>query len=293
MNFLLATIAINEMEWLPSLYEQHKDWPGLVKWCFVEGADAVYAKANPELVSPEGLSTDGTTEFLADLARRDPRVIHIRHGIARHDSPDQGKCELRNVYWERAEQVKPDIVMVVDSDEFYTHDDQLRIDRILGKCSVRYQGWCFRQRHIWRPASIAHYPLFHAEVTGGYWNMHHYRAWRWRAGRKHRDNHNIPEGIALHDTHRYDGDPSNPQCQHLGFASSSAARVAKHKYYEERGEGKKDGREMYVACRLAWETWRPGDALPFDARVIPYWSDIPEIFQPVKEEPRCDSGHAG
>src|SRR4051794_7463634 len=38
MSVLLATLCINEMEWLPRLYEQHKDWPGMAGWVFVEAA---------------------------------------------------------------------------------------------------------------------------------------------------------------------------------------------------------------------------------------------------------------
>ena len=35
----LATLALNEMEWLPLLWEQHRAWPGMVRWVFVEAAD--------------------------------------------------------------------------------------------------------------------------------------------------------------------------------------------------------------------------------------------------------------
>jgi len=52
MSVLIGTICLNEMQWLPMLYEQHRYWPDLEKWVFVEGADRVYQQTNPELVSP-------------------------------------------------------------------------------------------------------------------------------------------------------------------------------------------------------------------------------------------------
>ena len=35
MRIMLATMCLNEMQWLPFLFKQHKDWPGLVSWTFV------------------------------------------------------------------------------------------------------------------------------------------------------------------------------------------------------------------------------------------------------------------
>ena len=68
MSIVLSTLCLNEMEWLDKLYAQHKDWVGLEKWIFVESADRVYAETNPDMVSSSGLSVDGTTEFLRELA---------------------------------------------------------------------------------------------------------------------------------------------------------------------------------------------------------------------------------
>ena len=81
MKLTLCTLVLNEMEWLSKLYEQHKNWPAVEKWIFVESADRVYAETNPDMVSTKGLSTDGTTEFLDELARSDSRVTHIKYGF--------------------------------------------------------------------------------------------------------------------------------------------------------------------------------------------------------------------
>lgn len=296
MSILLATLCLNEMEWLPSLVECHRAWPGLTHWTFVEATDRVYAATNPDRVSPEGLSVDGTSEFLADLASRDPRVTYIPHGFCGADDPAQGKVEARQRYLDAAEQVQPQFVVVVDSDEVYTHAAQRSITQAL--YLTQFSGahaWTFRQRHIWRPPSIADRPLFDLEVTGGYWSVPHTRAWRWEPGCRYRANHNWIEdrhGRFLHkkgSPARCDQTAGTPECIHLGFASSLASREAKHRYYVARGEGREPGRlgrrrQVYVDCRRSYETWQPGDVLPHGARVVKYNGPVPECFQ-QQEQP--------
>ncbi len=68
MKIALVTLALNEMEWIPRLWQQHKDWPELAAWVFVEAADREYARANPGMTTPEGFSIDGTMSFLGRLA---------------------------------------------------------------------------------------------------------------------------------------------------------------------------------------------------------------------------------
>ena len=70
-----------------------------------------------------------------------------------------------------------------------------------------------------------------------------------------------------------------PECIHLGFASDCTLRAAKHRYYIARGEGLSDGRQRYVDCRAAFETWRPGKKLPDKASVVNYTGPVPEVFQ--------------
>jgi hypothetical protein len=289
MKVFLATLCLNEMEHLPRLYEQHKNWPGLVEWVFVESADRYFQKVAPELVSNEGLSVDGTTEYLTSLAALDSRIRHIRFGFTEHSSdPAQGKVKARNAYLIAANEIKPDVVMVVDGDEFYSYADQAKVAGLITKYGAR-NAFMFRQRHIWHPASIgSNVPLFKAEVIGGYWDVVHCRCWRWLPGMHYDRNHNNPEdseGQFLKSLmKRCDYLPDMPQCIHLGFASNLANRQAKHEYYKHRGEGKEGGRlgrmrQMYVNCRRAYETWQPGDRLPHGARIIPYTGEIPEVFK--------------
>lgn len=294
MKLMLCTLCLNEMEWLPKLYEQHKDWPDVVSWVFVEAADEVYARTSPDMVSNEGLSVDGTSSFLSELASSgNPNVTYIPHGFSTHQRDmAQGKCEARNRYLEVADYVKPDFILVLDADEFYCRKDQERINQIFSASALRYNAFIFRWRSIWRPPSVADQPLFSQEVLGQVWSVPSCRGWRWSEGIRYSLNHNTPTmlgGISLGDGNRfmrYDQlTPHSydlgqfPQCIHLGFTASLKTRAAKHRYYEARGEGTTDHRGKFVDCRRAFETWEPGQTLPHGAKVVPYDGPIPECFQ--------------
>ncbi len=280
MSILLATLVLNEMEHLPKLYEQHKDWPGLDVWVFVESADKIYAQANPTMVSPEGLSVDGTTEYLSELTSSDSNLIHIKHGRSEHSNAAQGKCSSRQRYLDVAESVKPDFIFVLDADEYYTRLAQWEISDVMHW--ERKDASCFAQQHIWRPPSIADQPLFQYEVVGGFWGIPHCRGWRWQPGLRYSKNHNTPETkpgkLLTSGLERYDQDSNCPKCQHLGYASSLKTREAKHHYYIARGEGADRKRAWYTVSRAAFETWEPGQALPRRAKVIKYTGNIPEVF---------------
>lgn len=287
MSVLLGTLCLNEMQWLPHLYEQHKDWPGLKKWVFVESADVVYAEANPDMVTPDGLSTDGTTDFLRDLAARDSRIVHIPMGLSRHKDKAQGKCESRNKYMDIAHNEHPSFVIVLDADEFYPKFFQDNFEKEYAK-QIHYSGFCFKHREVWRPPSISDRPLFSYEVTGGFWNIPYCRVWRYTRGLRYNTNHNTPQMKSFmwdYRLARYDR-LNGPFCfVHLGFASALRNRKAKNDYYVARGEGVSDGRGWYVDSRRAFETWKPGDVLPKGAKVIPYTGPIPECF--TKSSTEC------
>lgn len=304
-KIVLCSLALNEMEHLPRLYEQHKDWPGLVKWVFVEGADRVYANTNPDRVSELGLSVDGTPGFLYDLSKRDSRVQYIPHGMGFHRDPAQGKCALRNRYLRAADEARPDFLVVVDADEFYPREMQVRINATIVSERSAW-GWCFRHREIWWPPSVQNlatveldgsgiggtigtvidvpYPLFSQEVTGGFWDIPYARCWRWFEGMEYADNHNTPSapgkvGALDRRLVRYDKIASAPYFVHMAFASRLQDRAAKHRYYEARGEAKDRKRKWYTESRAAYETWQPGDELPNGAKVVPYDGLIPECFR--------------
>lgn len=276
----LCTICLNEMEWLPKLYEQHKDWDKLYKWIFVEGADSVYARCNPSLVSENGLSVDGTSEFLEQLAKQDDRIVYIRHGLAESKNASQHKIVLRNRYLEYLDDyVNVGYLVVVDADEFYTHEAQRLVLEKIAKAPKDTTSFCFKQHEIWRPPSIQHRRLFSYEVSGGYWNVKHVRVWKHFIGMRYINNHNwpnAPNGRSLKDTNYAYNEPTYI---HLGFASARNTRIAKHNYYVARGEAKDPARKMYVECRNAFATWTPGKKLPHGAVVFSYNGPIPEAFR--------------
>jgi len=281
MNIVLCTLCLNEIEWLPKLYAQHKDWLGLVKWVFVEAADKIFAGTNPTMINFDGLSVDGTTEFLDNLTKQDNRVVHIKHGITSSTDPAQGKCAARQLYLDIAEKTKPDLLIVLDADEFYTHSSQ-RIIPELADSIKEFTGCVLKHREIWRPSSIVDQPLFQYEVIGGFWDIPYCRIWRWMPRLTYSSNHNTPQqGSYLLDRKLFRGDVQQglPQFIHTGFASNGANRKAKNNYYKARGEGTTDHRSWYVESRAAFETWQPGDELPHRAKVIEYDGPIPEAFQ--------------
>lgn len=281
MRLALCTLVLNEMEWLPKLYEQHKNWPGLSQWIFVESADRVYAETNPSMVSNEGLSVDGTTEFLESLCKSDDRIVHVKHGISLHPDPAQGKCASRSRYLECMERVRPNFFIVLDADEFYTEGSQKRVlDQMVSV--PRANAFIHNHRDIWRPASLINEPLFKYEVAGGFWDIPYCRGWRWFPGLRYGFNHNTPDlnGKGLdRRLYRFDKIEGSPEYIHMGFACDPVIRASKNRYYEARGESVDPKRKWYTDSRRAFESWKPGDKLPRGARVTFYDGDVPECFK--------------
>ncbi len=282
MTVLLATLALNEMEWLPRLYAQHREWPRLVRWVFVEAADRVYAEQNPEMVNDSGLSVDGTTEFLLTIHRDNPLVTYIPHGISRTNDPATGKIAARQRYLDVANQVNPEFVIVLDADEFYTKKDQAEILKLMRIYSVSYDSFVFHKREIWRPPSISDQPLFQWEAIEGFWQVPCCHWWKFIPGMAYTDCHNTPSanGRPLNDRSlRHDRMAKSPCMYHLGFASQVNTRLAKNRYYAARGEAIDKQRKWYVESRAAWQNWKPGDRLPHKGKIIPFTGQIPEVFQ--------------
>lgn len=280
MSIVLGTLCLNEMEWLPKLYEQHKNWPGMEKWVFVEAADACYKEANPTLVSDNDLSVDGTSDYLKQLASNDARIEYIPYGLSNHSNPAQGKCQCRQKYLDACSEVRPEFVLALDADEFYPLSDQEKIMLLMGKSQKK--GFTFAYRNIWRPPSIVDQPLFRWEVIGRFWKVLVCKFWRWSPGICYKNNHNSPEvnGVLLNRSlERFDRKSRYPQFVHMGFAGKKEMRLAKNQYYVTRGEGRTDHRGRYVKSRAAFENWVLGQTLPNNDRVIPYKGPIPEVFQ--------------
>lgn len=293
---VLATLALNEMEWLSPLYSQHRDWPGLCGWVFVEAADRAYGRANAGrgLVTEDGLSTDGTTDFLRELARIDPRVEYVPHGWSgAENDPANGKVQARNRYMEAVDRMDPppDYLVVVDADEFYTRAHQQLCLDLADADPTRRPCYAFRYRHPWRPPAYRDGPVFRWEVFGGFWGMDHAHFYRWSPGLRYRDYHMSPEtpgGLQLNRQFgRFselahlgrDRRTAGPECVHTAFASALVGRQAKHRYYVARGEQAEPRRRWYVHSRAAWEVWTEGAVLPRGAQVVPWAGGVPEVFQ--------------
>lgn len=286
---MLATLCLNEEQWLENLYQQHKDWPGLVAWVFVEAADRAYADANPERVRPDGLSIDRTSELIEEMQARDSRVYYVSHGWTGHADPALGKCTARQAYLDIAEKIQPEFVISVDADEFYTYADQARILNVM-RSNPESWGFIFPRREIWRPPYYSfqeRWKLFSREVVGGFWGIPCCHWWRWQPGMHHRTCHNTPytaAGVPLNER-MFDGRDAVklghtiPEMVHLGWAAWPETRKAKNLYYARRGEEVDPKRSWYVESRSAWEGWRKGRPLPHDAKVIPYNGPIPEVFR--------------
>ncbi len=268
------------MEWLPKLYQQHKNWPGLLRWVFVEAADPEYTKANPDMVSLEGLSVDGTTEFLTELAEADDRVIHFKLGVATGPSPERHKLAARQAYVVICRGANPDFLVVLDSDEFYTYEDQRLIIEKMASYPNEVVSWSFRKREIWHPPSLgADVPLLTYEVVEGFWGIPCCHWWRYDPTLTYDVCHNTPTIRGKPGNEKIVFVDDGPQMLHLGYASSLRAREAKHRYYAGRGEKDDPARRWYVESRAAWFDWKLGSHLPGGAKVIPYIGPIPEVLR--------------
>jgi hypothetical protein len=90
--------------------------------------------------------------------------------------------------------------------------------------------------------------------------------------------HNAPAGLLEKRLPMYDYG-NMPECVHLGYACRSGDRIAKNRYYVQRGESVDPLRQWYTESRAAYETWRPGGRLPYGAKVVKYRGDVPEVFR--------------
>ena len=283
MRVVLATIALNEAEFIPRQLEQHLDWPGLVGWVWVEGAAEYYARKHPQAVSADGRSVDATSRLLAEAAQRDSRVRYVAHGWARGNERTMGgqKIQLRNAYCKVADELDADVLVVIDADEFYSKADQGRILDIMATFGTDYDAFLFRQRHLWRPPALLGSDDA-LEVVGGYWAVPHVRVWWYERGARYQNhNHLALPGLGYDPSRLYRPRPADPECVHLGFARDPRHRLRTNAYYVARGEGREQGfnRKHYVNCREAWAFWVPGAQLPNGASVRPYDAALPEVLQ--------------
>lgn len=283
MKLALCTLCFNEAPNIAACHRNHRHWPGRFKHVFVEGFDPLYQLANPQMVSQFGTSIDGMVEILADIEACDHHSQYIPIGRMQHPTSfEQHKCVGREAYlraldWPHVDS-SPDWIAVIDADEFYSPHSQEEITRQLEDLPDHVTCAVVPQIHLWRPPSIANQPIQY-QVTGGYWSVPHTRFWRWCDGLTY-----MPTGIPhSHNWPAKEGEQryriengavlKNVHCVHTGFAGDRKRYEADLRYYLERNES--HTRAMYMACRAAWLTWKPGDELPAGAKVLPYEGWIP------------------
>ena len=264
MKIALASIFLNEAQYLEASIRQHIGYCD--KWVLVEGADRRYPTRS---VSPNGLSTDGSSDLATRLAEENVKIIYIKHGWA------ADKCELRNRYAERLHDYE--IVIVVDIDEFLTYRSMelllSQLKRLRGVGVVRIP-----HIHLWKDANHL--------ITGGYWDVPHDRAYRWCKGAIYSDNHNHPYvgSVLLRDmsTRCYNRrlcpaqggvTHQEPFFLHYGNCKPPAAIEDKNKYYISRGEDVT--RPNTTRSRAAWFA----EQTPSFLRVNRWVGPIPEVFR--------------
>lgn len=285
MSVVLATICINEMEFLSKLWEQHRNWPEMVHWVFVESADRIYAECSPDMVTTQGLSTDGTSEFLRELAANHRNVTYVPLGFCEDTDLAKGKKVARQRCLDVVNQWEPEFFIHLDADEFYTFADQAKLLQVMRELQG-FDSFVFPKREIWHPPMLADVPLFTYEAVGGFWGIPCCHWYRWQPGLTFNDCHNTPSrangsplnsnGIDVRDlVERF---PDMPQMIHMGYTANAITRRAKVRYYEERGEKDDPDRMWYIQSRAKWRHWTPGSKLPHKAEIVEYTGPIPEIF---------------
>lgn len=283
-KFSVCIIALNEAEYVEYNLKQLYDWDCCHEIIVVEGSVALYPKEN---LSPDGLSGDGTTTLIKDFPDPQNKIKYVTGTF-------KDKVAQRNEY---AKRVTGTHVLVVDADEFYSEGslEQLKRD-VMQHPSIELFTFNFSQN----PAKRTYYHLwynFKQHIVGGYWNVPHNRIYKWMPGTKYVGNdHNHPtkpDGTKL-IKQEVKAIETKARCIHTGFAKLVANQKDKNQFYVNRGEGKERDpsvrarRQMYVDCRRAYETWKPGKQLPHGAKILPYDLVLPECLldHPYMQDPK-------
>jgi hypothetical protein len=178
--------------------------------------------------------------------------------------------------------VEPSFIITVDADEFYPLSVQQSLPRFLQRVAAGvYTGIVLHYHNVWHPPSISDQEKFQWEIVGKLWRVIVCKIWKWRPGTCYKSNHNSPEhdGVLLNRKMKRADINNKSLCfVHMGFAGKLETRIAKNRYYVERGEGVSDHRGAYVRSRASFEKWKPGDSLTGDDKLIPYEGPIPEVF---------------
>lgn len=272
----IGMIVLNEEEYIWHNLKQHYDFAHQI--VVVEGSVLKYPNSN---VLPNGRSTDKTAEIVKNFPDPKNKIEFIQPTRRWKD-----KVEQRNQYLQRA---TGDFLIVIDADEFYTKADQQLLNR---EFATHRNVLLFKFERAVKNAShrrgIIHFWYgFKHQVIGGYWDIPHNRIYRQVSGMKYVDSHNHPTYLNGVRSDRLSGRfvaQTKAKCYHAGFVKKLVNIRDKNRLYLNRGEGREPQpnirklRQMYIDCRTAWETWKPGISLPHGAKIVPYAGHIPEAL---------------
>jgi len=272
-KFTICVIALNEAEYVEYNLEQLYAWDCCHQIIIIEGSVENYPKDH---LSEGGLSGDGTTDILKSWADRD-KVTYISGTF-----PD--KIAQRNEY---ARRVTGTHVLVVDADEFYSDQAlrDLKEDVMMNPdCELFMFNFSADMSkrtyfHLWH--------TFQQHAIGGYWDIPHNRVYKWTPGSRYEGtDHNHPtkpDGKKLIRS-QVEALFTRCVCVHTGFVKNVQNQRDKNQFYLNRGEGKeldptiRRRRQMYIDCRMSYETWKPRRGLPHGASVQPFTHALPETL---------------
>jgi glycosyltransferase involved in cell wall biosynthesis len=280
----VCMIVLNEAEYITHTLRQIYNWDCCHEIIIVEGSVALYPREN---LAPDGLSGDGTTALIKAFPDPEKKIVYVSGTFA-------DKVAQRNEY---AKRVTGTHVLVLDADEFYTNHS---LDLLAEDLQAHPDTELFTFNFSANLSERTYYHLWYSfkqHVIGGYWNIPHNRIYKWASGTKYTgEDHNHPtkvDGTKLQ--HQFVKAVSTKAiCIHTGFVKSVTNQKDKNDFYVNRGEGKEKDpkirarRQMYVDCRRAYETWKPGVTLPHDAQVLSFNLALPEslLDHPYMSDPK-------
>lgn len=152
--------VINEINYLPYSLKAVYDY--VDKLVIVEGCDLFMRKwIQADRLSPEGLSSDGTTEAIKSFPDPDGKIAHIPLGFVQGD-------EL--IFWNKLVDAcnVEDFCWMIDADEIYMERDIKQLVEWMR--SDKYWAIEFPMINFWHD--------FHHTINGGDWNPIHGRIFK-------------------------------------------------------------------------------------------------------------------
>lgn len=142
MTKIAFTLVLNGMPFLP---EQFKIVPRMFdKWYIIEGvanpvADTAWCKKLPDEFHKNGLSNDGTTEYLDSIKSDKIVVIRSQTGFW------NGKTEMCNAFMHEVEDA---ILMQIDMDEIWTEEVLIDLFKFCEINHKQFDGMIFKCKYF-------------------------------------------------------------------------------------------------------------------------------------------------